>query len=91
MTRSGIVAGARLFVIAISPATALSDSKLSTDEISEIAQEATVFALPMLMNYGVMYAYAVDVGGPQYKAPFNTLFSEANVFTYKDTAVVTPP
>lgn len=26
----------------------------------------------------------------QYKAPFNTLSNEARVFTYKDTAVVTP-
>lgn len=90
MTRSGILAGALSSVIAISATTALSQGNPSTDEITEIAKEATVYALPMLMNYGVMYEYAVDVGGPQYKAPFNTLYSEANVFTFKDTAVVTP-
>jgi hypothetical protein len=26
----------------------------------------------------------------QFKAPFNQIFNEARVFTYKDTAIVTP-
>ena len=90
MNKSRIFAGALSGVLAISATTALSQSNLTTDEMTAIAKEAAVYALPMLMNYGVMYEYAIDVGGPQYKAPFNTLFSEANVFTYKDTAVVTP-
>jgi len=90
IVRPGIFAGALCSVIAISSTAALPQSGPTADEITELAKEATVYALPMLMNYGVMYAYAIDVGGPQYKAPFNTLFSEANVFTYKDTAVVTP-
>jgi hypothetical protein len=42
------------------------------------------------MNYGVMYEYCVDRSSSQYKAPFNTLWNDANVFTYKDTAIVTP-
>src|SRR6056297_587125 len=90
MTKSGLIASALCAITAFSGSSALSQSKSTAQEITEIAKEATVYALPMLMNYGVMYEYAVDVGGPQYKAPFNTLFSEANVFTYKDTAVVTP-
>jgi len=77
-------------VLGLHAAPALSLDKPDADELTAIAKEATVYALPMLMSYGVMYEYAVDVGGPQYKAPFNTLYSEANVFTYKDTAVVTP-
>ncbi len=32
----------------------------------------------------------VDKNSGQYKAPFNTISNEARVFTYKDTAVVTP-
>lgn len=90
MNKSRIFAGALSGILTISATTALSQSNLTTDEMTAIAKEAAVYALPMLMNYGVMYEYAIDVGGPQYKAPFNTLFSEANVFTYKDTAVVTP-
>ncbi len=42
------------------------------------------------MNYAVMYEYAVDKDSGQYKAPFNQIMNEARVFTYKDTAVVTP-
>jgi hypothetical protein len=43
-----------------------------------------------VMNYAVMYAYAVDRSSGQFKAPFNHIFNEARVFTYKDTAIVTP-
>ena len=42
------------------------------------------------MNYAVMYEYAVDSGSGQFKAPFNQIYSEARVFTYKDTAIITP-
>lgn len=42
------------------------------------------------MNYAVMYEYTVDRNSGQFKAPFNQIYNEARVFTYKDTAVVTP-
>ena len=42
------------------------------------------------MNYGVMYAFAVDRNSGQFKAPFNEIANAHSVFTYKDTAVVTP-
>jgi hypothetical protein len=42
------------------------------------------------MGYGVMYEYAVDRNSSQFKAPFNQIANAANVFTYKDTAIVTP-
>ncbi len=53
-------------------------------------QEAYIYGFPMLMNYGVMYAYFVDRNSGQFKAPFNQIYNEARVFTPKDTAVVTP-
>jgi hypothetical protein len=56
----------------------------------DIYQEAYVYGFPMAMNYGIMYAYFVDRNSGQFKAPFNTLYNEARVFTPKDTAVVTP-
>jgi hypothetical protein len=37
-----------------------------------------------------MYDYAVDRNSGQFKAPFNQIKNEPNVFTYKDTAIVTP-
>ena len=56
----------------------------------DIAEAGYIFGLPIVMNYGVMYEFCVDKSSSQYKGPFNTLKNTANVFTYKDTAVVTP-
>jgi hypothetical protein len=42
------------------------------------------------MNYVVMYEYAIDRNSGQFKAPFNQIKNEPRVYTYKDTAVVTP-
>src|SRR4030088_1079096 len=56
----------------------------------DIAEAGFIFGLPIVMNYGVMYEYAVDRNSGQFKAPFNQLKNEPNVFTYKDTAIVTP-
>jgi hypothetical protein len=49
-----------------------------------------MYGPPIVMNYATMYEYAVDHNSPQFKAPFNQLKNEPNVFTYKDTAIVTP-
>jgi hypothetical protein len=62
----------------------------SLTETKAIAEEAFIYGLPIVMNYAVMYEYAVDKGGPQFKAPFNQIRNEPRVFTYQDTAVVTP-
>ena len=58
--------------------------------IKDTVREAYIYGFPMLMNYGVMHAYFIDRNSGQYKAPFNTIYNEARVFTYKDTAIVTP-
>src|SRR3954454_12164098 len=42
------------------------------------------------MNYAVMHEFAVDPKSSQFKAPFNKSANLNHVFTYKDTAVVTP-
>jgi hypothetical protein len=56
----------------------------------DIAEAGFIYGLPIVMNYGVMYEYAVDRNSGQFKAPFNQIKNEPNVFTYKDTAVPTP-
>ncbi len=62
----------------------------SIDEVRAIAEEGFIFGLPIVMNYGVMYDYIIDKNSGQWKAPFNQIFNEHRVFTYKDTAIVTP-
>ena len=59
-------------------------------EAKAIAEEAFIYGLPIVMNYAVMNELALNKDSSQYKAPFNTIASEARVFTYEDTAVVTP-
>ena len=57
---------------------------------ARIAEEAFIYGFPMVMNYAVFYQYFVDKSDPSYKAPLNQIYNAANVFTYKDTAIVTP-
>jgi hypothetical protein len=64
--------------------------KPSIAELKTIAEEGFIYGLPIVMNYAVMYAYSVDRNSGQFKAPFNEILNEHRVFTYKDTAIVTP-
>ena len=59
-------------------------------ETKAIAEAGFIYGLPIVMNYAVMQEFAVDKNSGQYKAPFNTIYNDARVFTYKDTAVITP-
>jgi hypothetical protein len=55
-----------------------------------IAEEGFIYGLPIVMNYAVMHEFCVDKNSGQYKGPFNELLNENRVFTYQDTAIVTP-
>jgi hypothetical protein len=59
-------------------------------EIRAIAEEGFVYGLPIVMNYAAMYELCLDTNSSQYKGPLNIIHNEARVFTYKDTAIVTP-
>jgi hypothetical protein len=59
-------------------------------ETKAIAEEGFIYGLPIVMNYAVMYEYCVDRNSGQFKAPFNQINNEARVYTYKDTAIITP-
>ena len=62
----------------------------SIAETKTIAEEAFIYGLPLVMNYAVLQEFVFDKNSGQCKPPFNTISNEARVFTYKDTAVVTP-
>ncbi|MDN5850760.1 MAG: DUF1254 domain-containing protein, partial [Nitrococcus sp.] len=59
-------------------------------EMQQIAEEGYIYGLPIVMNYAIMYDYAVDKASSQFKAPFNHIFSMHHVATPEDTAVITP-
>jgi hypothetical protein len=79
----------QLFAVALVLTTARA-ADLSPAETKAIAEEGFIYGLPIVMNYAVMYASAVDKGNAEFKARFNQIKNEARVFTYKDTAIVTP-
>jgi hypothetical protein len=69
---------------------ALRAADITPVETRAIAEEGFIYGLPIVTNYAVMYEYAVDRDSGQFKAPFNQINNEARVFTYKDTAIITP-
>jgi len=75
---------------AVSKAEKTDKDRPSIAETKAIAAEGFIYGLPIVMNYAVMYEYAVDRNSSEFKAPFNEIRNEARVFTYKDTAIVTP-
>ena len=60
------------------------------EETKQIAQEGFIYGLPLVMYYTSAYELFVDPDSGQFKAPVGKLANEARVFTYKDTAVITP-
>ena len=87
------LAGVAIAFTAFQNASAL-DDEISTvqspAEVKALAEEGFIYGLPIVMNYAVMFEYAVDHGGSQFKAPFNQIKNVPRVYTYKDTAVITP-
>ena len=80
---------AAILVIALA-FTSVRAADLTPAETKAIAEEGFIYGLPIVMNYAVMYEFAVDAKASQFKAPFNEINNEHRVATYEDTAVVTP-
>jgi hypothetical protein len=88
--RSAIAATTLAALAALSGASASAQSPEQLKEAQAIAEEAYLYGFPMIVNYEVMYDYAIDRASGQFKAPFNVISNEARVFTPKDTTIVTP-
>jgi hypothetical protein len=82
-----VIATALAAVLAL---TTVRAADLTPAETKAIAEEGFIYGLPIVMNYAVMNEYVIDKNSGQYKAPFNQIKNEARVYTYKDTAIVTP-
>jgi hypothetical protein len=96
LTKRDLLHSAAMTALAVTtakstPATAQNKAEWPTLlEAKDIAEEGFIYGLPLVMNYGIMYEYAVDRNSGQFKAPFNQIKNESQVFTYKDTAVISP-
>src|SRR4051812_43112621 len=85
--KGNFIAAPLAVVLALTTAHA---ADITPAETKAILEEGFIYGLPIVMNYAVMYEYSVDKNSGQYKAPFNQIKNEPRVFTYKDTAIVTP-
>ncbi|CAI3800612.1 DUF1254 domain-containing protein [Pseudarthrobacter sp. MM222] len=72
------------------PSTPSAPSGLSPAEARAVAKEAYVYGFPVVDGYRIMYAYYVDRGNPEFKAPWNQLKNIPRVYTPEDKAVQTP-
>ena len=66
------------------------DTKITPKEAKAIAEEAYLFAFPMMYHYKMMFATAMYKESGAYEAPFNVLFNKARLNDYKDTTMVRP-
>ncbi len=48
-----------------------SEQKLTPKEAKQIAKEAYIYGLPLVLNYKTMHNYAIDKKSPEYKGEFN--------------------
>src|ERR1700731_108183 len=96
ITKRDLLRSAALTAIAATTANSIpASAQTSADRpgffaAKDIAEAGFIYGLPIVMNYAVMYEYAVDPSSGQFKAPFNQIKNEPNVFTSKDTAIPTP-
>jgi hypothetical protein len=86
--RVRIASTAMILLLGVAPGAARAE--LAAGETRQIAEEAFLYGLPLVMNYAVFYEYFVDASSPEYKAPTNQLYNTARVYTPADTAIVTP-
>ena len=59
-------------------------------ETKAIMEEAYVYGFPMVAAYKAMVEFNVDKSSSQFKAPFNEIWNDAQTFTPKDIAILTP-
>ena len=81
-----------LVAVSLSAASCSKDNGSVREAVSneDTYEETYIYGFPMIAAYKAMYQFNVDKANSQYKAPFNQIWSESQVFTPKDTAVVTP-
>ncbi|MBB6329024.1 hypothetical protein FHS59_004688 [Algoriphagus iocasae] len=63
--------------------------ELSQEEAREIAKEAYIYGLPLVLNYKTFYANTINKNSGDYKGEINKISCEARLYTPEDKAIVT--
>ena len=72
------------------PSSKNATEAVTPEEATAIAEEAYIYAFPMLENYRTMYAQAVDRSAPGYLAPFNELVPKTQLLGPEFKDIVRP-
>lgn len=64
--------------------------KTIPEEARQIAEEAYIFAYPMMEHYKMMFAMSMYEESGAYEAPFNVMISNSHLSGPKDTIIVRP-
>ncbi|MGW8317127.1 MAG: DUF1254 domain-containing protein [Bacteroidales bacterium] len=72
------------------PSCVQKQEKISPDEAKQIAEEAYIFAYPMIEHYKMMFAMAMYEGSGAYAAPFSVMVNNAHLSGPQDTIIVRP-
>jgi hypothetical protein len=89
ITRRKMLIGAAS-VGALALTTTARAADVTPAEARAIAKEAYIYGYPMVDSYRIQYAYFVDRGNSEFKAPWNQLRNIPRVYTPDDKAVQTP-
>ncbi len=76
-----------MLVAHFSHAQTASLPEVEAARVQAIAEEAYIYGLPLVMTYGVMYAFSLDPTSSQYKGPMNQLNCSATLYTPADKEV----
>ena len=79
--------GTSLFGVATAVAA---NPEASPVEVRAIAKEAYIYGFPLVDNYRIQYSYFADPAAAEFKAPWNTIFNNAQVYTAEDKSTQTP-
>jgi hypothetical protein len=76
--------------LGIHSAAAIAQPAVTAAEARKIARDAYIYGYPMVDSYRIQYAYFVDRGHPEFKAPWNSIRNLPRVVTSDDKTVQTP-
>jgi hypothetical protein len=72
------------------PSSKSAKEAVAPEEASAIAEEAYIYAFPMMENYRTMYVQAIDKTAPGYGAPFNELAHKTELLGPEFKDIVRP-
>lgn len=78
------------FLLLTSVSACKEQDKTTPEEVQTIAEEAYIYAYPMLEHYKTMYVSFIAEEHPAYMGPFNTLVNNTELQSPENKAVVRP-